>query len=99
MDLKTAKANLCRCTCRCLVLRRHSERSEEPPHLRGERSDPSASLFPTQTNVISTEGGALCRRSGETPHYAFALACSSSNSPQPIKEMRKGTKGNGRARV
>ena len=32
-----------------LVLRRHSERSEEPPHFQGERSDPSAFLFPTQT--------------------------------------------------
>src|SRR6266851_100770 len=31
-----------------LVLRRHSERSEESPHFRGERSDPSAfSLPPT----------------------------------------------------
>src|SRR5713101_7251276 len=29
-----------------LVLRRHSERSEESPHFRGERSDPSASLSP-----------------------------------------------------
>jgi hypothetical protein len=28
-----------------LVLRRHSERSEESPHFRGERSDPSAFLF------------------------------------------------------
>jgi hypothetical protein len=43
---------LCSCLCSYLlllplfVLRRHSERSEESPHFRGERSDPSAFLFP-----------------------------------------------------
>jgi hypothetical protein len=30
-----------------LVLRRHSERSEESPHFRGERSDPSAFSLPS----------------------------------------------------
>ena len=34
-----------------------------------------SSLPPTPKGiVISTEGGALCRRSGETPHFVFALA-------------------------
>src|SRR5260370_29694 len=52
------------------VLRRYSDRSEYPPHFSGERSDPSAYLFhPPITNVISTEGGALCRRSGEIPVF------------------------------
>jgi len=37
-----------------LVLRRHSERSEESPHFRGERSDPSAFLFSPPNIVIST---------------------------------------------
>ncbi len=45
----------CCCSCRLSVLRRHSERSEEPPHFQGERSDPSAFLFrPTPGIVIST---------------------------------------------
>src|SRR6266851_4082670 len=37
-----------------LVLCRHSERSEESPHFRGERSDPSAFLFHHSNTVIST---------------------------------------------
>src|SRR5713101_5775716 len=37
-----------------LVLRRHSERSEESPHFRGERSDPTAFLPPHPKTVIST---------------------------------------------
>src|SRR5260370_34907029 len=44
-----------------LVLRRHSERSEESPHFPGERSYPSA-FHPPIPDVISTEACALCRR-------------------------------------
>src|SRR5713226_9797593 len=44
-----------------LVLRRHSERSEESPHFRGERSDPSAFLSPTQTSSFRPEQLALLR--------------------------------------
>ncbi len=48
-------AVLCLCCCLCLsVLRRHSERSEESPHFRGERSDPSAFSSTHPNTVIST---------------------------------------------
>src|SRR5216683_2698522 len=41
-----------------LVLCRHSERSEESPHLRGERSDPSA--FSSPKNIVIQTGVANC---------------------------------------
>ncbi len=49
---------------------RHSKRSEEPPHLHL-----SLPVFFVPTRICHlTEGGALCRRSGEPPHFAFAVA-------------------------
>jgi len=46
----------------------------------------------TSTNVISTEGGALCRRSGEIPVFAFALAvvCSLSKPAASHRGEREG---------
>jgi len=50
------------------VLRRHSERSEESPHFRGEHSDPSAFLsHPPKHRHFDRSGSRFCElRSGET---------------------------------
>ena len=64
------------------VLRRHSERSEESPHFRGERSDPSAFLQPPPRHRHfdrSCSQSYREPRSGEThfsPHHVPANACS-----------------------
>src|SRR6266851_9245851 len=52
-----------------LVLRRHSERSEESPHFQGERSDPSAFLPHHPNTVISTGAahGLIVSRAAEKP--------------------------------
>src|SRR2546430_1877897 len=49
----------------------HSERSEEPPHFRFCTCSCSCiCIHPLPPGiVISTRGGALCRRSGETPAF------------------------------
>jgi hypothetical protein len=58
---------------------------------------PVLPLSPQKTNVISTEGGALCRRSEEIPVFLFLLSlhttpetCQAQNhqKPAPIQRNR-----------
>jgi hypothetical protein len=67
-----------------LVLRRHSERSEESPHFRGKRSDPSAFLFHHPNTVISTEAahGLIVNRAAEKP---ACFLCQATKPPNPMK--------------